>query len=237
VDSGGRARGRGAVQGIVKATVIVPAYQEEKGLPMVLDELSKLADGYEIIVVDDGSVDRTSETARRYPVTLIRHEVNKGKGEALRTGMQAAHGEKVIWIDADGTYPVEYVPRVAAALDTYDIVVCSRKFGRGNIPLLNRAGNFAFRTMIKYIYGFKPFDPCSGLYGVRKQHLDRMSLFSNGFAIEPEISIKASRMKLKMQDIPIKYGIRVGTTKLNSFHAGWDDLVTIFRLLFWKPRR
>jgi glycosyltransferase involved in cell wall biosynthesis len=196
-----------------------------------------LADGYEIIVVDDGSSDGTSETARRYPVTLIRHEVNKGKGEALKTGIQAAHGEKVIWIDADGTYPVEYIPRIAGDLDTYDVVVCSRRTGRENIPLFNRTGNFAFRTMIKYIYGFKPFDPCSGLYGIRKSHLSRMALFSNGFAIEPEISIKVSRMKLKMQDIPIEYGARVGTTKLNSFRAGWDDLVTILRLLFWRPRR
>ena len=70
---------------------------------------------------------------------------------------------------------------------------------------------------------------CTGLYGMRKKHLERMDIVSRGFSIEPEIAIKASRMKLKMHDIPIEYQPRRGKAKLCSFKAGWGHLKTILR--------
>ena len=216
-------------------TILIPAYNEEQGLPIVLEKISKLIDdSYEVIVVDDGSTDRTSEVASQFPCRLIRHEVNRGKGEGLKTGIKNATGENIIWIDADDTYPVELIPKMAEALNSYDMVVCSRLHGRENIPKFNRIGNWLFHTMIRYIYGFKPYDPCTGLYGAKKRHLDKMHLSSKRFAIEPEISIKASRMKLKMLEIPIEYKARVGGTKLSAIKVGFEDLWTILRFTFWK---
>ena len=89
----------------VATTVIVPAYNEEDGLRIVLDKIFQTVDdSYEVIVVDDGSDDRTSVVASKFPCTIISHKSNKGKGEALRSGIMRAHGENVIWIDADDTY-------------------------------------------------------------------------------------------------------------------------------------
>ena len=217
-------------------TIIVPALNEEAGLHIVLSKLFQLIDdSYEVIVIDDGSTDKTSEVARQFPCRLIQHEVNQGKGEALKTGIKHARGENVIWTDADDTYPVETIPQMAEALKTYDMVVASRVYGKENIPRFNRIGNWVFRTMTKTIYGFKPHDPCTGLYGARKSCLEMMKLSSTGFAIEPEISIKGSRMKLKMLDVPIEYQPRVGNAKLSAIKVGFEDLTTILKLVFWQP--
>jgi len=218
-------------------TIIIPAYNEEEGLSVVLTKIFNIIDKtYEVIVVDDGSTDRTHEVASQFPCRVIRHKTNKGKGEALKIGIKYAEGKNIIWIDADDTYPSELIPKMAKALkDNYDMVVGSRYFGRNNIPLFNRLGNWFFRNMIKTIYGFKAFDPCSGLYGVKKCHLQKMHLSSRRFAIEPEISIKGSRMKLKTLDIPTTYHPRIGGSKLSAVKVGFEDLKTIISHVFWYP--
>lgn len=219
-------------------SIIVPAYNEAQGLFIVLEKMFKVINGsYEVIVVDDGSTDETSEVTSHFPCRLIKHKVNEGKGEALETGMKNAQGENVIWVDADDTYPVEIIVQMAEALKNYDIVVGSRVYGKANIPRFNRFGNWIFRTMIKTIYGFKPHDPMTGLYGAKRVHLEMMKLSSKRFAIEPEISIKASRMKLKMLDVPVQYRPRVGSSKLSAIKVGVEDLTKILQLVFWQPDR
>lgn len=223
---------------LIATSIIVPAYNEGQGLPIVLNNIfAVIDDNCEVIVVDDGSTDNTTEVAAEFPCRVIKHKINQGKGEALKTGLAHARGDSIIWIDADNSYPAELIPRMVQALNSFDMAVCSRKYGRENIPRFNRIGNFIFRQMIKRIYGFKPYDPCTGLYGAKKRHLEAMKLTSRRFAIEPEISIKGSRMKLKMLEFPIEYQTRVGDTKLNAIRVGFEDLITILKLVFWQPSR
>ena len=96
--------------------------------------------------------------------------------------------------------------------------------------------NEIFKTIIRKFYGFKARDPMTGLYGVRKHHLLRMNLTSKRFAIEPEVSIKSARMKLKILDIPAEYRVRVGRTSLNAIKVGFEDTFTILSLILWKPK-
>ncbi len=215
-------------------SVVIPAYNEEKGLPIVLEKLFNAVDDFcEVVVVDDGSRDKTSEVASRFPCKLIKHEVNKGKAAAMKTGISHSLGENVIFIDADGTYPVGAIPRMIEALKSCDAVYGSRANGRQNIPRFNRLGNTIFQNMMKYIYGFKASDYSTGLYGVKKHYLDMMEIKSGGFNIEVEIAIKASRMKLQVKEILVDYLPRLGTSKLCGWKVGVGHLKTMASHLAW----
>ncbi len=221
---------------MVTTSVIIPAYNEEKGLAIVLEKIFRATNGNcEVIVVDDGSDDATWEVASEFACRQIRHGTNRGKGEALKTGLSHSRGDYVIFIDADDTYPSEAIPEMAEALETYDMVYCSRSNGRVYMPRLNRIGNKIFQSLIRHIYGFKVSDYSTGLYGMKKHHLETMNISSRGFAIEPEIAIKASRMKLRMKEIPVLYRPRVGQTKLSSLGAGFEHMKVILGLIFWRP--
>jgi len=222
----------------IKHSLIIPAYNEELGLPVVLNDVFQLIDeSFEVIVVDDGSTDKTREAAGRFPCRVITHERNSGKGEAMRTGIREAKGENIIFIDADNTYPPEGIIEIAKALDNYDMALASRKMGQKNIPAFNRIGNAIFRNSIRYIYGFKGYDPLTGLYGLKKIYLECMKLESKGFGIESEICIKAARMGLRVKDIHIRYRDRLGEAKLNGLRDGYRIFLTIlkhFPLLFQR---
>jgi glycosyltransferase involved in cell wall biosynthesis len=217
-------------------TIVIPAYNEEEGLPVVLESLFRSVDGQcEVLVIDDGSVDATSRVASQFRCGVIRHGRNRGKGEAMKTGIRHALGESVIFIDADGTYPTDAIPRMTEALKSCDAVYCSRASGRDNIPRFNRLGNALFQGIMRYVYHFEPGDYATGLYGMKTRYLQKMRVSSDGFAVEPEIAIKACRMKLKIHEIPVHYRERIGQPKLSGFNAGIDHLWTMTKLLFWRP--
>lgn len=216
-----------------ETSVIIPAYNEEEGLPVVLTKVCEVTDGsFEILVVDDGSWDRTQEVAKQFPCRIIAHTHNQGKGEAIKTGIKHARGANVIFIDADDTYPAAVVPEIAGALETFDMVVASRVAGKDNIPAFNRIGNAVFRNSIRHFYGFKAYDPLTGLYGIRKAHLERMRLESGDFGIEAEIATKAATMGLETLDIPIEYGTRIGQAKLHGLKDGYSIFRTILKHMF-----
>ena len=215
-----------------RTSVIIPAYNEEEGLSIVLGKLLPLIDEtYEVIVVDDGSTDGTRDVAADFPCRILTHASNRGKGQAMKTAIKAARGENLIFIDADDTYPVELIPRMATELDKADMVVGSRRRGKQQIPAFNRVGNAVFRGAIRHLYGFKANDPLTGLYGMKKTHLNEMRLASDGFCIEAEIAIKAARMGLRISDIPIEYRPRVGEAKLRGLQDGSQIFGTILRML------
>lgn len=218
-------------------SIIIPAYNEEAGLPVVLEKVFEVINStFEVVVVDDGSSDRTREEAERYPCVLVCHEANRGKGEAMRTGIRHARGENIVFIDADGTYPVEAILEIAAALEEYDMVVASRATGRNNIPAFNRIGNATLRHTIRQLYGFRANDPLTGLYGLKKSHLEKMTLHSGGFGIESEIALKAASQGLQIKDIPITYQERIGEAKLNGLQDGYRILRTILsHLSLYNP--
>jgi len=218
-------------------TLITPAYNEEEALPAVLAALTPLRErGLEVIVVDDGSTDGTSRVASEFGAEVIRLERNTGKAGAVRAGLRAATRPKIVLIDADATYPVVAIPEFGRLLDEYDVVLGARTAGRIHIPAVNRIGNAALRTTITWLSGFGSVDPLTGLFGIRRAHLEAMDLRSRGFGLEAEMAVKAARMGLRWIDVPITYSERIGTSKLRPVQDGIVITWTVIRTLFSGPR-
>ncbi len=213
------------------ASVVIPAFNEEAGLPLVLQAVcSVLDETYEIIVVDDGSSDQTASVAKMFPCRLIQHPHNRGKGAALRTGLQQARGKHVIFLDADNTYPAEAIPALAQLLQHSDLARGVRVLNKENIPLLNRMGNHLFDAFVRFANIADGGDILSGMYGGQRDKLLALDLNSEKFDIEAEICVKAKARKFKCATMPIRYAKRVGETKLNALHDGMRILSRIVKL-------
>ncbi|NIN68034.1 MAG: glycosyltransferase, partial [Anaerolineae bacterium] len=113
-------------------SIVIPAYNEEQGIESTLIQLKAVMNQqdveYEIIVVDDGSTDRTADLVRQHQGVrlLVRHHTNRGYGAAIKTGIRQADHEWIAIIDADGTYPPEAIPSLVAETDRYDMIVGAR---------------------------------------------------------------------------------------------------------------
>ena len=221
----------------VRTTVVLPAYNEGAALPHVLDELGEYLDSsYEVLVVDDGSTDNTADVAERYPVRLVQHASNRGKGVAIRTGITQAQGENVVIMDADATYPVPAIKEMVELLDDHDLVRGVRESEPESMPGVNRVGNWLFNKLLAISHGLEGTDHLSGLYAIRRSEAVRLGTEARGFDIETEIGIKAKARGLREAEIPISYLPRVGEKKLSPWKDGLRILGrVIVLLLIYNP--
>ncbi len=223
-------------------TVVIPAYNEESALGPILDRTlgmeAALRDalgpgGLDVIVVDDGSRDGTAAVARRYPaVRLIQHPVNHGYGRALKTGFEAAQGAYVAFLDADGTYPPEELPRLCQALrdGQADIVIGSRLGGAvSRMPFRRWVGNSAFARLLSWLVGQRVTDTASGMRVFRREVLSTLLPLPDGLHLTPAMSARAYHEGLKIIEVPIPYDERVGRSKLHVLKDGFRFLNIIVR--------
>jgi hypothetical protein len=231
-----RERRAAEVDGI-RTTVVLPAYNEGAALPHVLDELGDyLDDGYEVLVVDDGSTDDTATVAERYPVRLVQHPDNRGKGVAIRTGIAEAQGENVVIMDADATYPVPAIKEMVELLDENDLVRGIRESEPESMPTVNRFGNWLINKLLAISHGLEGADHLSGLYAIRRSEAVKLGTEARGFDIETEIGIKARARGLRQATVPISYLPRVGEKKLSPWRDGLRILGrVIVLLLIYNP--
>jgi glycosyltransferase involved in cell wall biosynthesis len=224
--------------GVIRTTVVLPAYNEGAALPHVLTELGEYLDqSYEVLVVDDGSNDDTAEVAERYPVRLVQHKSNRGKGVAIRTGIAEAQGENVVIMDADATYPVPAIKEMVELLDENDLVRGIRESSEPeSMPAVNRIGNWLFNKLLAISHGLEGADQLTGLYAIRRSEAVRLGTEARGFDIETEIGIKAKARGLREAEIPISYLPRMGEKKLSPWKDGLRILGrVIVLLLIYNP--
>lgn len=205
-----------------EVSIVLPAYNEEHGVAAVLDGLAGIMTSrMEILVVDDGSDDGTARVAAGRGARVVRHARNQGKAAALRTGFREAQGHLLVTLDADGTYPVTAIPSLVAALeDGAGLVIGARRVSGASMNRVHRAGNRALRVAIGLSAGRHVSDPLSGMYGIRRELLDRLTLRSEGFGIETELVVRAGRAGARIQEIEVVYGARIGTSKLSPLRDG-----------------
>lgn len=191
-------------------SVIIPAYNEEKTIGYVIEETTKvmvsLGLPYEIIVVDDGSIDHTREYACNYKIKVLSNGRNRGKGYALRKGFRNAQGDIIITVDADGSHnPGEIPLLIKVVLNGADMVVGSRFLSnrKDHTSKLHLLGNALINTAIMVFTRKLITDSQTGLRAIKKEMLQRINLESNRFDIETEITVKGLKNGFKYQEIPI----------------------------------
>jgi len=184
---------------------IVPAYNEEKNIYKVATRLREL--GFRVIVVDDGSKDRTYELAKKAGAIVLRHKVNKGKGEALRTALEYAKKRKIkslAIIDADLQYLPEEAKRVLEPIKRgeADFVMGYRNWKE--VPFRHKLGNFVWRTFFNILYGTRFKDTNCGCMAFGEKAIAEIENIHGGYIIENSILNDAIRKGLKIKQIPVK---------------------------------
>ncbi|MDD5454637.1 MAG: glycosyltransferase family 2 protein [Candidatus Ratteibacteria bacterium] len=213
-------------------SVVLPCLNEEDGLGFCLDDIKKVIKdnklNAEVIVVDNGSTDKSCQIAIEKQVRLI-HEKEEGYGAACLKGLYSAQGKYLFLADADGTYDFHEVPKFIEQLRKgYDFVIGSRFEGNigktamswshkyiGN-PLLSGTLRLFFKTRIR--------DTHCGMRALTKDALDKLNLRAKGMEFASEMVIKAIKSELKIKEIPINYYERKGRSKLKTFADGWRHL-------------
>lgn len=221
-------------------TVIMAAYNEEKTIGNVISDTASIMDGlnmpYEIIVINDGSTDKTGLIASNYKATVLSNETNRGKGYALRKALQYAQGDIIVTIDSDGEHKPKEIPDLIDPLfNGTDIVAGSRFLSRHTqvTTKLNQVGNFMFNIAIMTLTGKRVTDSQTGFRAIKRDVLEKLNLESDGYEIETEITVKSLRNGFVFKEKPIssersKYRI----SKLKLLSDGRKILRTILKANF-----
>jgi glycosyltransferase involved in cell wall biosynthesis len=218
-------------------SIVIPAYEEEKTISEVLQRLLKVCKSMgrvEIIVVDDGSTDRTGEKVVSFPtVTYIRHKKNMGKGAALQTGINYSRGKILVIQDADLEYLPEIIPSLVRPISdgSVDIVYGSRFSRRPKgMSLSHFLGNSILSIVTRFMYNIKITDIMTGQKAFRRSVLDSIDLKENGFAVEIEITCLSFNCSRRFAEVYIPYSYRNhGVSKLVNFD-GFKSLAMLFNL-------
>lgn len=225
-------------------SIVIPSFNEELRLPATLERiagyLSTLGGETEILVIDDGSKDRTAAVAESFRRTLpslrvISNGVNRGKGFSVRRGMLEARGRVVLFTDADLSAPIDEAPKLIEALRNYDVAIGSRALDRGLITVhetrFREFAGIVFNRIVRVILrlpfvdtqcGFKAFrrERCQILF--EQQRIER-------FGFDPELLYLARHHGLRTVEIPVRWG-HSPATKVNMLRDSIQMFVDVFTI-------
>jgi len=221
-------------KGEYPVSVIIPAYNEETGIKGTLEDLvaGKYHEKYEIIVVDDGSTDRTKEICEEFPVRVISHTVNKGYGAALKTGIRKASSDKVAFMDSDGQHDPKYLDQLVEMLDEYEMVIGCRT--EDSFQVKNRqAGKKVIRMVGEFLVEQKLPDYNSGFRGFEKSLIrDMLHFMPNGFSFSTTSTLGFMKEGYNIGTFPIVVEERVGRkSNVKFIKDGTKTLMLLLRII------
>ena len=220
----------------MEVTVIIPVYNEKNNIETIIRLVERVGLAQEIIVVDDFSVDGTRNFLRkRRGIKTIFHERNRGKGAAIRSGLQIASGDVVIIQDADLEYSPQQYPQLLKPIKEKrtSVVYGSRILGKGSFLKSSYFAN-RFLTLLTNILFSSHISDMETCYKVIRTKLLRdLHLISSRFEIEPEITCKILKRKEKIVEIPISYTGRRKGKKIGVK----DGIQAIWNLVKWKFKK
>jgi glycosyltransferase involved in cell wall biosynthesis len=225
---------------VKSVSVVIPAYNEEAAVREQVDNVRRVLNSHavvhEIVVVDDGSQDRTVEEAVKSQARVLRHPANRGYGAALKTGILAAKYDTIVITDADGTYPAEEIPSLVAKLETADMVVGARTGAEVHIPSIRRPAKKFLGWLAACIAGQAIPDLNSGLRAFRRECVKQyFSILSNRFSFTTTVTLALLADDYLIAYHPINYYQRVGKSKITPRHF-MDFTILVLRMaMLFQP--
>jgi len=209
-------------------SIVVPAYNEEDAIRFGLEKFISLGfhEKYEVIYVNDGSTDKTGEIIREYPVKYYQHNVNKGYGAALKTGIRHATGDKTIILDSDGQHDPKYIEQLISMLEDYDMVIGERTDDSFQVKR-RQSGKKLIRKIGEYLVEQKLPDYNSGFRGFDTQLIKEiLHIMPNGFSFSTTSTLAFLKEAYNIGTFPIVVQERVGRKSNVKFIK--DGSKTIF---------
>ena len=216
-------------------SIILPALNEERSIGKLVSEIVSLMTShrliFEVIVVDDGSTDKTVSVARRCGAIVLTNRGNRGKGYCLRKGLTTARGDVIVTMDSDGEHrPIDIIKLLRYAFRGVDVVAGSR-FLNGTKNFTSKIhyfGNQLFNLSIMVLTGKQITDSQTGFRVLKRKVLDSLSLQSDGYEIETEITVKSLRNGFSFKEVPIYIKRReYGISRIKMLSDGKRILTTI----------
>jgi dolichol-phosphate hexosyltransferase len=218
--------------------VLLPALNEEKAIGLTLEDIRTHYPLALIVVVDNGSTDKTAEIATHEGAAVI-YETRRGKGVAIRSGITTILSPEfwpaldigfqyVVMMDSDYTYPAKHIPEIVDELEQGADVVIGYRTTRqaGAMTRMNVWGNKGLNLLSGALYGIRIRDVCSGMWGFRREALSRFRLTSDGFTLEADLLVNAWKDNHRLTQIPIEYRSRLNGSKTHlkvrdGLKIGW----------------
>jgi glycosyltransferase involved in cell wall biosynthesis len=209
-----------------RITVIIPCLNEEQGIELVLRRMPDYVD--EVIVVDNGSTDRTASVAEALGATVIREDV-RGYGRSYKKGFAHAGGDLIVTLDGDHSYPVDAISYLLEAFLHLQVdFLSASRFpvrDRRAMSFKHKIGNLILSVATSVLYFRWVRDSQSGMWVFRRSVLPLMRLESDGMAFSEEIKIEALKSsQIRFGEISIQYSSRLGEIKLNPWRDGLHNL-------------
>lgn len=215
-----------------KLTIVIPAYNEEANIGGVVRRVRAMKPQCEIIVVDDGSTDRTSFEAEAAGARVIRQPYNKGNGAAVKSGIRAAQGEVILLLDADGQHSPEDIDRLLEHIGPYDLVVGARTRDSDSARYRD-FGNWVFRTLASYLVEMKVPDPTSGFRCFKRDKvMDFIHLLPNQYSYPTTTTMSFIKAGYSVKHVPIKAHKRQGgKSHIRPWRDGVKFITIILRMI------
>lgn len=213
-----------------KVAIVIPAYNEQETVGDVVRRAREYSDL--VIVVDDGSADGTAEAASSAGAIVLKHDRNRGKWAALRTGIEEAlrrGADIVVTMDADGQHMPEEIPSLVFTLERADVAVGSRS--RSGMPLIRKLSNTITTGLLRVMFGVKVADSQCGFRAYRRQAAEvLLSVQSDGFEGETESLVRLARAGMKLADAPVSTIYAGERSKIKASRDIYRFLKTVVKL-------
>ena len=224
---------------MTQISIVIPAKNEEVGLSSLIPALKKIYPTSEIIVVNDGSTDKTAEVCTSHKIKLVTHNYSKGNGAAIKSGARTAKNDIIIFMDADGQHKPEDIPRLLEKLEEgHDMVIGARHIST-HATSLRLLGNMVYNKLASYMTGHKIEDLTSGFRAVKKDKFNKfLYLLPNGFSYPTTSTMAFFRSGYSVAYIPINALQREGKSHINLLKDGIKFFTIILKVgALFSPMR